>query len=280
MAITSDSRKYNQLHQRIRYTARRKANSYFGKDSEDKKRQSPRSQIKRQLIVFDIDEFKDEIDHDYDYEHDLNEYEDWQETRDFIDAQWREIYNAVDFDKADLLDCLLPPVNIFNSEEIYWTNEWTFEEYEPPTNILLHAIHIGHTRCVRVLLDKIYTGKLEWDLIYESSDTIQVVLLDACQLGDVDLVQELVENSLVDINAFDLLTIAVEQNNDLLVEYLFSQGCDMHSTYYRYLLHHATRNGYHSIAKTLLKYGADPHIQDSTVRTPLDYAIDKRDIET
>lgn len=40
-----------------------------------------------------------------------------------IQAQWDEIYQAIDENNADLLYGLLPPVNLFNSAQKYWSTD-------------------------------------------------------------------------------------------------------------------------------------------------------------
>ncbi|UJR19204.1 hypothetical protein I4U23_022334 [Adineta vaga] len=157
-------------------------------------------------------------------------------------------------------------------------SNFTFD-YPPFINILSHAIRIRHTKCVRLLLHKIYNEKLEDDLLHESYNIERVPLWNACQIGDLDLVQELVQYAYVDINADSFLKSAVEQNNEILVDYLLNQGCDIQLDFNKHILHHVVNQGYYRIVQSLLKCNANPNIQDYDSVTPLDYAVYKRDIK-
>ncbi|CAF1025280.1 unnamed protein product [Adineta ricciae] len=262
--MTSDSRMRNQQNRYVH-----SSNSY-----SNKKRQSTRSKKRHELIYFYGDEFQYEREFDYE-----NEDIDWEDVSNYIDAQWKEICDVIDLNDSELLECLLPPTNVFNSKEIYWTNELSAKEYKPFINILSHAIRIGHSYCVGVILDKIYTGELETDLLHKFYNIEHVPLWYACKFSDLNLVQELVEYAHVNINQYDFLRLAVLQNDVLLVDYLLSQGYDIQSHLYEDILHRAVDRGYFHIVKTLLKYGVDPNPQDDVDKTPLDYAIHHKDVD-
>ncbi|CAF1350167.1 unnamed protein product [Rotaria sordida] len=197
----------------------------------------------------------------------------------YINAQWKEIYDAINLDNADLLDSLVPPINIFNGKEKYWSNELYLRYCWQSDDTLSHAITLGHTSCIRILLDKIYSGDLNPALIHGHFSYGVTPLLCACKRCDLNLVRELVERGSANIHEDEILLAAIQQNDEIFVDYLLNKGCNPQSTYNKYILCEASRCGYLGIVKNLLKHGADPNTQDYSNRTAFDYAILKRDIE-
>ncbi|CAF4846957.1 unnamed protein product, partial [Rotaria sp. Silwood2] len=125
-----------------------------------------RSWIRDQLIDFKNDNFEENTNcyDDIYLEHSLEQID----IKTYIQAQWYEIFKAIDNDNADLLDCLIPPVNIYNSKEKYWCNE-KYNQYCEDSNILLYAIRDGRINCIRVLLDKVYSGDVNPDILQGNS---------------------------------------------------------------------------------------------------------------
>ena len=74
-----------------------------------------RSSRKNQWIDFYNEEDEEQCYEEYDEESQM-QYD--------IQAQWNEIEQAIDENNADLLYSLLPPVNLFNTKEKYWSNDF------------------------------------------------------------------------------------------------------------------------------------------------------------
>ncbi|CAF4343656.1 unnamed protein product [Rotaria sp. Silwood2] len=280
MGFTTDLRKCRQLHQQNKYIARKKTNqnfllSHLHLDTTNKTR-SARSWIRDQLIDFKNDNFEENTNcyDDIYLEYSLEQID----IETYIQAQWNEIFEAIDNDNVDLLDCLIPPVNIYNYKEKYWSNE-QYNQYCEDSNILLYAIRDGRINCIRVLLDKVYSGDVNPDILQGNCRFGQTPLSWACERGYMTLVRELVERAHVNIDQGALLGIAVRKGHQTLVEYLLTQGYNYQNKYDQFILCDASARGHSEIVKILLKYGADPNTLDYSGWTPLDYAIDQRNFD-
>ncbi|CAF3831399.1 unnamed protein product [Rotaria sp. Silwood1] len=232
------------------------------------KTRSARSRIRNQLIDIYNDNFEENTNY-YDEKY-LEESLEQAEIQAYIEAQWDEIYEAIDHDNADLLDYLLPSVNICNSKEKYWSHELYCQYYDETPNILSYAIRLERTNCIQVLLNKVYSGDFWFG---------QTPLSCAYERGDLNVVREFIERAHVNINQGDFLQIAVRKGHQILVKYLLSQGCNLQGKCNQFILHDASGLGHTEIVTSLLKYGADPNIRDYSGWTPLDYAIDQRNID-
>ncbi|CAF1226161.1 unnamed protein product [Rotaria magnacalcarata] len=160
--------------------------------------QPTRSWIRNELIDFNGNSLEEDADsNSQEY---VKEHWEQKDVHNYIKAQWQEIHDAIGRDDVDLLDCLTPPINIFNNKEKYWSNELDSYSYRQGTNILSFSLRLERTRCIQVLLNKLSSGDLDPYALNDYLPYRSKPICYACNNRDLNLVRELVECAHADIN--------------------------------------------------------------------------------
>ncbi|XP_066257361.1 E3 ubiquitin-protein ligase Ufd4 isoform X1 [Euwallacea similis] len=107
-------------------------------------------------------------------------------------------------------------------------------------------------------------------------------LIDCIRSKDTDALIEAIENGGIEVNFMDdvgqtLLNWACAFGTQEMVEYLCEKGADVNKGQRSSSLHYAACFGRPTIAKVLLKYGANPDLRDEDGKTPLDKARERAD---
>lgn len=107
-------------------------------------------------------------------------------------------------------------------------------------------------------------------------------LIDCIRSKDTDALIEAIENGGVEVNFMDdvgqtLLNWASAFGTQEMVEYLCEKGADVNKGQRSSSLHYAACFGRPTIAKVLLRYGANPDLRDEDGKTPLDKARERAD---
>lgn len=107
-------------------------------------------------------------------------------------------------------------------------------------------------------------------------------LIDYIRSKDSEALVEAIENGGIDVNCMDdvgqtLLNWASAFGTYEMVEYLCDKGADVNKGQRSSSLHYAACFGRPSIAKVLLKHGANPDLRDEDGKTPLDKARERID---
>lgn len=109
-------------------------------------------------------------------------------------------------------------------------------------------------------------------------------LLEAAEMGNLGVVQYLLEHSLAKLHALGIdnltaLHYAARKGQYPVVRYLLRSGADPNAKTKNgwTCLHLAVYHGHLDIAELILIHGADPEIVDSLNRNPLSYAHEKND---
>lgn len=107
-------------------------------------------------------------------------------------------------------------------------------------------------------------------------------LIDCIRSKDSDALIEAIEMGGIDVNCMDdvgqtLLNWASAFGTFEMVEYLCDKGADVNKGQRSSSLHYAACFGRPSIAKVLLKFGANPDLRDEDGKTPLDKARERVD---
>ncbi|CAF4445940.1 unnamed protein product [Rotaria sp. Silwood2] len=148
--------------------------------------------------------------------------------------------------------------------------------------LLTRLIYHGHSECVQVVLEKIFSGKIYPTMVDHVCSTGRTALWYACKNGDLNLARQLIERGHAHISKCGVLIVAAQNGHANIVEYLLSMGCDPNRqarNYNKTALHAASRRNHLAILNLLLKHGANSAALDYKKRTPLEYAIHKRHIE-
>ncbi|CAF2885392.1 unnamed protein product [Rotaria sp. Silwood2] len=234
MGMKSNLRKCRQLQRKNKRITQRKANQDFLLSDlhsvvTDKNRLA-RSSIRSQLI----DDFNCNSPEDNDYENYLEEDREESEIQAYIDSQWSEIYEAINIGNAGLLESIVPPINIYNGTKKYWSDELYSQQCWHTTDILSRTINLERTSCIRVLLDKVYSGDLDPAIVHGDFHLYRTPLAYACQEGDLNLVRELVECAQMQ-DIFDIV--------ELLLSYIHGNIATNHDNFTPMMLaaHHDLR---------------------------------------
>ena len=188
------------------------------------------------------------------------EFEEEQQIKRDIQAQWDEIHQAINENNADLLCTLLPPVNLYNTKEKYWSRDFHWHKYAQGENILLRAVDLQHADCVKVILDKVSSKDLPHTIRLRSvwwgpcSRTAPQI---ACEKGNLNIVQILVEHDRTWPFPTNAFFIAFEQGHEHIMNYLVAK-CDLRESVNRdglTALDRLISRGYLEIAKLLIHYG-------------------------
>ncbi|XP_050441159.1 E3 ubiquitin-protein ligase HECTD1 isoform X2 [Adelges cooleyi] len=115
-----------------------------------------------------------------------------------------------------------------------------------------------------------------------SAEKSQRHLIDCIRSKDTEALMEAVNSGAIDVNFVDevgqtLLNWASAFGTQEMVEYLCSKGADVNKGLRSSSLHYAACFGRPSIAKILLKNGANPELRDEEGKTPLDKARERMD---
>lgn len=107
-------------------------------------------------------------------------------------------------------------------------------------------------------------------------------LIDCIRSKDSEALIEAIETGGIDVNCMDdvgqtLLNWASAFGTLEMVEYLCEKGADVNKGQRSSSLHYAACFGRPSIAKVLLKHGANPDLRDEDGKTPLDKARERID---
>lgn len=107
-------------------------------------------------------------------------------------------------------------------------------------------------------------------------------LIDCIRSKDSEALIEAIEMGGIDVNCMDdvgqtLLNWASAFGTFEMVEYLCEKGADVNKGQRSSSLHYAACFGRPSIAKVLLKHGANPDLRDEDGKTPLDKARERVD---
>ncbi|XP_030767252.1 E3 ubiquitin-protein ligase Ufd4 isoform X3 [Sitophilus oryzae] len=107
-------------------------------------------------------------------------------------------------------------------------------------------------------------------------------LIDCIRSKDTDALIEAIENGGVEVNFMDdvgqtLLNWASAFGTQEMVEYLCDKGADVNKGQRSSSLHYAACFGRPTIAKVLLRHGANPDLRDEDGKTPLDKARERAD---
>lgn len=107
-------------------------------------------------------------------------------------------------------------------------------------------------------------------------------LIDCIRSKDSEALVEAIEMGGIDVNCMDdvgqtLLNWASAFGTYEMVEYLCDKGADVNKGQRSSSLHYAACFGRPSIAKVLLKHGANPDLRDEDGKTPLDKARERVD---
>lgn len=107
-------------------------------------------------------------------------------------------------------------------------------------------------------------------------------LIDCIRSKDSEALVEAIESGGIDVNCMDdvgqtLLNWASAFGTYEMVEYLCDKGADVNKGQRSSSLHYAACFGRPSIAKVLLKHGANPDLRDEDGKTPLDKARERVD---
>ncbi|XP_048516518.1 E3 ubiquitin-protein ligase Ufd4 isoform X1 [Dendroctonus ponderosae] len=107
-------------------------------------------------------------------------------------------------------------------------------------------------------------------------------LIDCIRSKDTDALIEAIENGGIEVNFMDdvgqtLLNWASAFGTQEMVEYLCEKGADVNKGQRSSSLHYAACFGRPTIAKVLLRYGANPDLRDEDGKTPLDKARERVD---
>ena len=169
------------------------------------------------------------------------------------------IDQAIDQNNADLLYTLLPPINLLNTKEKYWSNDFYWKQRIRPDDILRRAVDLEHADCVEVILDKIRSKDLPSHLVDHSDwgwNTRNNPLVVACEKGNLKIVQMLIERGRASRFRETGFFIAFERGDEPLMNYLISR-CDLrHSTHDgRTAFDCLINRGYIQLAQRLICYG-------------------------
>ena len=131
--------------------------------------------------------------------------------------QCSEIYQAIEENNAPLLDTLLAPVNRYNNKEKSCSHHSAKATFLPE-GILSRAVELQHTDCVNVILDKVRSKELPQTIIdrFVWWSNHQAPLSIACQKGNLNIVQMLIECGCTLSFRNDAFSIAFEQGHQLL----------------------------------------------------------------
>ncbi|CAG9766512.1 unnamed protein product [Ceutorhynchus assimilis] len=107
-------------------------------------------------------------------------------------------------------------------------------------------------------------------------------LIDCIRSKDTDALIEAIENGGIEVNFMDdvgqtLLNWASAFGTQEMVEYLCEKGADVNKGQRSSSLHYAACFGRPTIAKVLLRHGANPDLRDEDGKTPLDKARERAD---
>ncbi|XP_050310432.1 E3 ubiquitin-protein ligase Ufd4 [Anthonomus grandis grandis] len=107
-------------------------------------------------------------------------------------------------------------------------------------------------------------------------------LIDCIRSKDTDALIQAIENGGIEVNFMDdvgqtLLNWASAFGTQEMVEYLCEKGADVNKGQRSSSLHYAACFGRPTIAKVLLRYGANPDLRDEDGKTPLDKARERAD---
>jgi hypothetical protein len=199
----------------------------------------------------------------------------------YMEIKEYRIRTAINNNDVDFLDLILRQLKINQGQNESSRIKKRQKKMRQPHTMLTHAIQLGHSECIHIILDNVYCGNIYPTIIDHVCRNGRTALWHACQIGDLDLVRELVERGRVNINKCGVLIVAAQNGHEKIVDYLLSQGCDPNrrtKNYNESALHAASRRNHLGIVNLLLKHGADSTILDYKKRTALDYAIHKRHI--
>ncbi|UJR19677.1 hypothetical protein I4U23_022811 [Adineta vaga] len=182
--------------------------------------------------------------------------EEWEMKQD-IQSQWDQIHQAIRQNNVGQLNDLLPPINLYNSKEKYWSNNFYRWKYISGEDILLKAINLQHSDCIDVILNKIYYEDLPPNIVnYIHPRNGQSPLAIACERNDMNLVRKLVERGHASAALCKAFFIAFEGGNEALMNYLAAR-CDVRQEDHlgRTALDCVINAGYMDTAKTLICHG-------------------------
>ena len=195
-----------------------------------------------------IDSYDDDVEEQCDED---------QQMKSDIQAQWDEIHQAINENNADLLNTLLPPVNLYDSKMKYWSHN-SGKTSNIGEDILFRAVDLQHTDCVKVILDKVRTKDLPRTIIEYSvwSPHYRNTLLIACEKGNLNIVQMLIECGHAWCFRINALFHALDQGHQTISNYLITK-CDHRKSDSRgrTVLDSLISRGYIETAKLLIHYG-------------------------
>ena len=92
--------------------------------------------------------------------------------------------------------------------------------------MLTHAIERGDTDCIQTILQYIFSGHISPTIIDHVCSNGRTALWYACNKGDFDLVQTLVERAHANISKCGVLIVAAQNGYEKIVRYLLIRGCN------------------------------------------------------